>query len=485
MTAQLAGWLDESLARFKAHQAENAAVTPDAYVLDDARGSSFVDAERTLADRILAARVAKEKAYADRVTAEDEARLERERLEHEAAMEAAAEAARNLKIAPRAKTPPPRPKPLYPPCGYFESAEGLTSLETMKDAFENAFENPSLRRLPSPRLPRAVKVADPEPADPRSWDGAFGDHEAYIDEVYDGGEAYAHTQNTYDDRYDRYGRHVADSRHPPYAFGASTGAKPDRVRAETEYLARPEGYLYRRRETQRAHEAHAHALATDSRTSARAGKARVDYTGRRRARPAAPASLYRRDVAVSARNHRYDDVDGNSRPPVRTTSTVLASHRGGGRDRRDGTVQTFELSPAHVHFGRVSVSSGAVERRATLTNVGVDAQRFSIRQPEAHGPFRVEFRPGMVSPGLAARLRVVCDARGVPPGDYVGEAVVTTERQVFALSLSARVAAPGGGSSVDVSGRSVVDVHGGSGVHPGGEMRLDETVSLRDMRGGR
>ena len=147
-------------------------------------------------------------------------------------------------------------------------------------------------------------------------------------------------------------------------------------------------------------------------------------------------------------------------------------------------MRTFELSPAHVHFGRVSVLSGAVERRATLTNVGVDAQRFSIRQPEAGGPFRVEFRPGMVSPGLAARLRVVCDARGVPPGDYVGEAVVTTERQVFALSLSARVAAPGG-SSGDVSGRSGVDDRGGRGIHPGGEMRLDETVSLRDMRGGR
>ena len=482
MTDQLAGWLDASLAKFKAHQAENASVTPDAYVLDDARGSSFVDAERTLADRILTARVAKEKAYADRVTAEDEARLERERLEHEAAMEAAAEAARNLKIAPRAKTPPPRPKPLYPPCGYFESAEGLTSLETMKDAFENAFENPYLRRLPSPRLPRAVKVADPEPADPRSWD-AFGD------EVYDGGEAYAYGDDAYDDdAYDGGGRHAAGSRRSS-AFGASTGGSrsvhpPDRVRAETEYLARPEGYLYRRRETQRAHEARLATHAADSRASARAGKARVDYAGRRRARPAAPATLYRRDVAVSVRNARYEDVDGNSRRPVRTTSTVLASHRGGGRDRRDGTRRTFELSPAHVHFGRVSASGAVVERRATLTNVGVDAQRFSIRQPEAGGPFRVEFRPGMVSPGLAARLRVVCDARGVPPGDYVGEAVVTTERQVFALSLSARVAAPGG-SSGDVSGRSAVDVHGGQGVHPGGEMRLDETVSLRDMRGGR
>ena len=168
---------------------------------------------------------------------------------------------------------------------------------------------------------------------------------------------------------------------------------------------------------------------------------------------------------------------------------MLASHRGDGRDARDGTRATFELSPAHVHFGRVSGRDGAggqiVERRATLTNVGVDAQRFSIRQPEAGSPFRVEFRPGLVSPGLAARLRVVCDARGVPPGDYVGEAIVTTERQVFALSLSARVAAGGLGLGGDVSGLSGVDDHGGRGVHPGGEMRLDETVSLRDMRGGR
>ena len=75
----------------------------------------------------------------------------------------------------------------------------------------------------------------------------------------------------------------------------------------------------------------------------------------------------------------------------------------------------------------------------------------------------MEFRPGLVSPGLAARLRVVCDARGVPPGDYVGEAIVTTERQVFALSLSARVAAGGLGLSGDVSGLSGVDVHGGRG----------------------
>ena len=117
MTAQLAGCGSTRVwpGRFKAHPPRTPPLTPDAYVLDDdARGSS-VDAERTLADRILAARVAKEKAYADWVTAEDEARLERERLEHEAAMEAAAEAAQNLKIAPRAKTRRRGPNPCIRP----------------------------------------------------------------------------------------------------------------------------------------------------------------------------------------------------------------------------------------------------------------------------------------------------------------------------------------------------------------------------------
>ena len=265
MTDQLAGWLDASLAKFKAHRAEDLAVGPDAYVLDDARGSSFVDAERTLCDRILAARIAKEKAYADRVTAEDEARLERERLEHEAAMEAAAEAARNLKIAPRAKTPPPRPKPMYPPCGYFESAEGLTSLETMRDAFENAFENPSLRRLPSPRLPRAVKVADPEPADPRGFDDAFL-HETF--DVVDASYPHTHTHtHTHPIPHPR-------SAHPP----ADPPRERERIGKRTTDTARRRSTSPARRGTstdaasRRGRDAHAaHARAADSRAAARGG----------------------------------------------------------------------------------------------------------------------------------------------------------------------------------------------------------------------
>ena len=108
----------------------------------------------------------------------------------------------------------------------------------------------------------------------------------------------------------------------------------------------------------------------------------------------------------------------------------------------------FELSPAHVHFGRV-LPGVAVKRRATLTNVSSDLGRFAVRQPSG-SVFAVEHKPGMVSPGLAAQLKVVC--RASRPGEYVGEATILTESQVFVLSLSAVVAGAGDAENVPNDG---------------------------------
>jgi|TARA_B110000967_G_scaffold175885_1_gene188965 hypothetical protein len=83
----------------------------------------------------------------------------------------------------------------------------------------------------------------------------------------------------------------------------------------------------------------------------------------------------------------------------------------------------------------------AVKRRVLLTNVSSDLGRFTVRQPAASSPFTVEHAPGMVVPGLAASLRVVCHA--TRPGEYVGEAAILTEKQVFVLSLSAVVVGRG------------------------------------------
>ena len=142
-------------------------------------------------------------------------------------------------------------------------------------------------------------------------------------------------------------------------------------------------------------------------------------------RSAAAPSWYYREKAV-ARNARYDDVEGIARRPLRTTST-------GSRASRDRGEQ-FELSPAHVHFGRVPVGS-TTARVALLTNVSPDLGRFSLRPPDPEGPFRVKFAPGLVSPGLAARLKVTCAA--TRPGEYV-DASSSPRRRRCSRSLCRR-----------------------------------------------
>jgi hypothetical protein len=155
---------------------------------------------------------------------------------------------------------------------------------------------------------------------------------------------------------------------------------------------------------------------------------------------AAPKAYYR-EKAPFVRNAKHEDVEGNARRRLRTSSTTLAETRRlekrGNDERRHpvGPAAQFELSPAHVHFGRV-ISGVAVKRRVTLTNVSSDLGRFTVKQPSSSA-FLIEYVPGMVSPGLAAQLRVVC--RASRPGEYVGEATILTESQVFVLSLSAVV----------------------------------------------
>ena len=190
---------------------------------------------------------------------------------------------------------------------------------------------------------------------------------------------------------------------------------------------------------------------TRSRTS-------TDYMGRPRARQA-PKKFQRDLLAVPAHNAKYDAVEGDARRPLRTTSMTLTS------TQRVAPSQ-FELSPAHVHFGRV-LTGNAVARTAQLLNSSGDLGRFAIRQPEATGPFTVKYNPGMVPAGLAAKLKVVCTA--TVPGDYVGEVTINTERHVFVLSLSAKIV----GGEVDgenVAPAAVAVNNNNGGVSPGGTM---------------
>ena len=418
----LAAKLDAALARHAAQYDEAAAVTPATYLLNDLRGDVVRLAESNLADRIVAARRDKEAAYAERVEAEAKAAeaAELEEAERNLAEGMAAMAA-EIRRAPVA-SPPRRDPPVFPPCNFFAAEEGTRTLDLLR----TLPARPTLPRRPEPTLPDPVKLADPEPADPR--DDFFA--ETFARTKTRAGAGDVPSESARDGR-----RHRASD--PSDGFSAARREAFART-----YPARLSGFAPSL-DSEEAYYAEDHHLAGLSHASPRRDPSsaprrgdptRVGPDARRDrslggTRSAAAPSWYYREKAAYARNARYDDVEGNARRPLRTTST-------GSRASRDRGEQ-FELSPAHVHFGRVPVGS-TTARVALLTNVSPDLGRFSLRPPDPEGPFRVKFAPGLVSPGLAARLKVTCAA--TRPGEYVDEVIITTETQVFALSLSARVA---------------------------------------------
>jgi len=92
----------------------------------------------------------------------------------------------------------------------------------------------------------------------------------------------------------------------------------------------------------------------------------------------------------------------------------------------------------------------------------------------------------MVSPGLAARLKVRCDATRA--GDFVDEVVVTTERRVFVLGVSAKIVGPeeaenaGGG---DAGNSRRMEAKGGTSAglaDDPSEVRLDPDLTLDEVK---
>lgn len=178
----------------------------------------------------------------------------------------------------------------------------------------------------------------------------------------------------------------------------------------------------------------------------------MDFFGKPRSRTFAPASYYRAKAPFEP-NAAREAVERDARRRIRTTSTILGETRRLARGRDVGSTGSpttgknrpssassaiaaqFEVSPAHIHFGRV-LPDVVVKRRATVTNVSADSGRFFVRQP-ACSAFFVERAPGLVSPGLTARLGVAF--RATRCGEYAGEATIVTETQVFVLRLSAEV----------------------------------------------
>lgn len=413
--------LDKALNDHANATEEDLQVKPESYLLRDVRSDAFLVAEQNLADRVIAARKTAQSAYFEKRKVELAVETDEARRAAEVALDLGVlTLAREMKVAPVGKTPPARKQPTFPPCSFFEVEEGRDALSAMEkgggqmDA-SNGFESLEgkgratlyPRRTASavaPPLPNPVKLASIEPPMVR----AFEANERFEDEYFENTNGMELWETNYS--YENELEHEHELR------GIDTTAP------------RPE-------------------LSSDfSGDRTFRTTTRMDFEGNRRSRTLAPSQYYK-EKAPFVRNVAHEDTEGNSRRRLRTASTTLLETRRiekirswDDRKQHPAPDAQFELSPAHVHFGRV-LPDVAVKRRVTLTNVSVDLGRFTVRQPFVTGPFSVEHQPGMVSPGLAATLKVKCHA--TRPGEYVGEAAILTERQVFVLSLSAMVVGRG------------------------------------------
>ena len=395
--------------------------TPATYLLNDLRGDVVRLAESNLADRIVAARRDKEAAYAERVEAEAKAAeaAELEEAERNLAEGMAAMAA-EIRRAPVA-SPPRRDPPVFPPCNFFAAEEGTRTLDLLR----TLPARPTLPRRPEPTLPDPVKLADPEPADPR--DDFFAETRANENARGRGRRPVGI----------REGRETSPSVGPLGRFlrGASRGVRSNVPRAIERFRAvsRLGGGVLRRGSSPRGVE----PRVTAPRPVERAAPRRSDPRGPGRAPRSFP---------------RWDAFRGGA---------VVVLPREGGvrakravrrrRGEREATASNDVDGIARVPRSRRAVRTvtGARALRARSRGVHDGARRVVDErvagsrevQPASagsRGAVRVKFAPGLVSPGLAARLKVTCAA--TRPGEYVDEVIITTETQVFALSLSARVA---------------------------------------------
>ena len=435
--ATAAALLDRSLLQHAKANIEGAKILPESYELTERslRDGVITLAMENLADQIVKARVEKEEAYEKRIARERELAEAKEQAEWEAAQAEAAKVL-NRKVARTDRVFEPTPRPMFPPCNFFASEEGTRTLELLKTQppvvalpkkVKGKFDLPvgvtAARHEPdaSPRAPAPRRSATAELA------ARGGDLRPPAPMVASTAQSRARARQDAALASDGYS---GPSHGDPGAVWAaslrdvvSSGAVPDgRDRAWM-----PSGHATKWEGADVYQSVNAIEVKTNNGSREHA---RTDFMGR--VRPQLAPEQYYKSVARSGYNLRHDEIEGPVKRPLRSAAISLDTNT------RGRFAPQFELSPAHVHFGGVT-SGNAVARTAELLNVSFDLGRFHLRQPDPSSPFYVEYKPGFVNPGLARKLKIYCHA--TEPGEHVGEVVITTEKQIFTLTLSAKVLA--------------------------------------------
>eukprot|EP00775_Hariotina_reticulata_P009324 gene9324-9489_t len=160
------------------------------------------------------------------------------------------------------------------------------------------------------------------------------------------------------------------------------------------------------------------------------------YGQPRLVKPQLPAA-HSKSQAAAELNMDYLAREAATMRPAKTSSAALIKASGRTGKQMHVTYPKRKhvvLSPAHIHFGTVSVGSVS-HRLARLLNCSADVVRFTVSRPEL--PLRVLYKPVPLPAGMEATITVELVAEAA--GDFVGRVTVKTEVNVIELTVSAKV----------------------------------------------
>eukprot|EP00842_Homolaphlyctis_polyrhiza_P000921 jgi/Hompol1/182/HPOL_002447-RA len=136
-------------------------------------------------------------------------------------------------------------------------------------------------------------------------------------------------------------------------------------------------------------------------------------------------------------NEKFIRQEAEARRKIKTAS--MANHT--NKQNASYGLGGFVVLPAYCKFGNVE-QGHTYQVLLTLTNVGLDSTRFSIRQPKHKDLVHAEFKPGPVAPGMSAQIviKLMPQHTGVPNAvDFTDEVQVVSESEILHIPITAHI----------------------------------------------
>jgi hypothetical protein len=133
-------------------------------------------------------------------------------------------------------------------------------------------------------------------------------------------------------------------------------------------------------------------------------------------------------------NVKHLEQEGETKRKIRTASTTAVKRTVPGYGSGG-----FVVIPASAKFGNVVAGTERIVQ-LTMTNVGLDSARFTVRQPKTEG-IKIRYKHGPVAPGMTAQLSIVLNLPNQSCEQYqiVDEFQLVSETEILHIPIKATI----------------------------------------------